>query len=73
MTGMTEHATGVLLRMANGSIDKRDARIAELEAALSTTHRLIVEAAMTGFNCHDGDWAERLFVNQGSINDALRG
>lgn len=55
------------------ALDAARERIAELEAALSTTHKLIVEAAMTGFNCHDGDWVERLFANQGSINAALRG
>jgi hypothetical protein len=39
--------------------------------ALNTTRALVAEAAMTGFNCHDGDWAERLFRNQGSLTAAI--
>lgn len=42
-----------------------------LRAALIATRKLVSEAAMTGFNCHDGDWAERLFANQASISAAL--
>ena len=40
-------------------------------AALKEPRALVVEAAMTGFNCHDGDWAERLFRNQGSLTNAI--
>lgn len=32
--------------------------------ALQNVQKLISEAAMTGFNCKDGDWAERLFFSQ---------
>lgn len=43
----------------------------ELLAALQLVRELIVEAAMTGFNCHDGDWAERLFASQQVSHDAI--
>jgi hypothetical protein len=36
----------------------------EVVEALRNVHKLISEAAMTGFNCHDGNWAERLFASQ---------
>lgn len=48
---------------------RRDA--ATLRRALVATHKLIVEAALTGFNPTNGDWAERLFTNQGAIHAAL--
>lgn len=40
--------------------------------ALRDVHALIHEAASTGFYCHDGDWAERLFRSQGARFDVLR-
>lgn len=43
----------------------------KLRAALTNVHKLISEAAMTGFNCHDGDWAERLFASQHLTSAAL--
>ena len=46
-------------------------RIARMEAALVATRALVSEGAMTGFNCHDGDWAKRLFANQWNITQAL--
>lgn len=42
-----------------------------LEAVLET-RKLVSEAAMTGFNFADGDWAERLFLNQGRLSAAIR-
>lgn len=27
---------------------------------------------MTGFNCRDGDWAERLYVSQQVSSDAIK-
>jgi len=33
----------------------------DLLSALLSVNKLISEAAMTGFNCKDGDWPERLF------------
>lgn len=44
----------------------------DLLAALTNVRKLIAEAAMTGFNCHDGDWAERLFASQRVSSDAIR-
>lgn len=43
----------------------------ELLAALILVRTLIVDAAATGFNCHDGDWAERLFASQQVSFDAV--
>lgn len=48
-----------------------DDKNALMRAVLDKTHKLIVEAALTGFNPHDGDWAERLYRNQGAIHDVL--
>lgn len=39
--------------------------------SLIKVRALIVEAAATGFNCHDGDWAERLFASQSFTHDAV--
>ena len=47
-------------------------RIEALEAALRRTNKIVAEGAATGFNCHDGDWAERLFANQGKITKVLQ-
>lgn len=44
----------------------------EMLAALKAVNKLISEAAMTGFNCHDGDWAERLFFSQQATHAAIR-
>lgn len=43
----------------------------EMLAALQNVQKLISEAAMTGFNCHDGDWAERLFASQQLTSKAI--
>ena len=43
----------------------------EMLAALRNVQKLIAEAAMTGFNCHDGDWAERLFASQHDTSTAI--
>lgn len=43
----------------------------ELLAALVHVRSIIVEAANTGFNWADGDWAERLFASQGPSFDAV--
>lgn len=53
-------------------VDRLNARVDELQEALLVTRKLVSEAAMTGFNYHDGDWAERLFANQANITSALR-
>ena len=44
----------------------------ELEYALKSVQGLISEAAETGFNCHEGDWAERLFYSQRETSEALK-
>ena len=46
-------------------------REAALEAALLKTRRLVCEAAEVGFNYADGDWADRLYRNNGDIAAAL--
>jgi len=54
-----------------GLAKEREASNAML-AALKNVNKLISEAAMTGFNCHDGDWAERLFASQQVTSAAIR-
>ena len=39
--------------------------------ALRNVQKLISEAAMTGFNCHNGDWADRLFFSQQKTSTAI--
>lgn len=43
----------------------------ELYEALRSVNRLISEAALTGFNWADGDWAQRLFESQQVTSRAL--
>lgn len=43
----------------------------DMQAALLNVQKLISEAAMTGFNWKDGDWAERLFASQQVTSSAL--
>lgn len=49
-----------------------EAKITELRAAVLATRALVSEAALTGFNCKDGDWAERLFANQAALTDTIK-
>lgn len=44
----------------------------DLLAALRSVQKLISEAAMTGFNHKDGDWAERLFASQQVTSAAIK-
>lgn len=44
----------------------------EVLAALTAVNKLIAEAAMTGFNWKDGDWAERLFNSQQATSRAIK-
>ncbi len=44
----------------------------EMYEALLAVNKLIAEAALTGFNCHDGDWADRLYQSQQDTSAALR-
>lgn len=43
----------------------------DLYAALEIVNKLIAEAATTGFNWKDGDWADRLFYSQQQTSNAL--
>lgn len=44
----------------------------ELLAALKNVRQIISDGALTGFNCHDGDWAERLFASQAQSSAAIK-
>jgi hypothetical protein len=44
---------------------------AELVEAIQLVRSIIVDGATTGFNCHDGDWAERLYTSQAVTHRAL--
>jgi hypothetical protein len=43
----------------------------QLRLAVEKTRALVSEAAVTGFNWEDGDWADRLFANQSVLTEAL--
>ena len=43
-------------------------RIKALEDSLRTTRELVCEGAVEGFNPHAGDWADRLYTNNGAIS-----
>lgn len=45
--------------------------IREQQAALVAVRAIITEGAATGFNCKDGDWAERLFASQATSHAVL--
>ncbi len=47
--------------------------VERLRGALLTTRGLVCEGAIEGFNPEAGDWAERLYVNNGYISRALKG
>lgn len=56
-------------------IDKANARLIAaapdlLECAIET-RKLVSEAAAVGFNPHDGDWAIRLYTNNGKLSAAI--
>jgi hypothetical protein len=44
----------------------------DMLACLIEIRALITEAGLTGFNCHEGDWAERLFATQAASHAAVR-
>jgi hypothetical protein len=46
--------------------------VQEAARVLHETRQIVCDAAETGFNCQDGDWADRLFRNNGQITVALR-
>lgn len=47
------------------------AREQQLREALKSVRSIIVEGANAGFNCHAGDWANRLFSSQPITFDAI--
>lgn len=53
-------------------LEKQDADNVRLRAAVEQVRKIIVDAAEVGFNCHDGDWASRLFASQATTYAALR-
>jgi hypothetical protein len=57
---------------AADEIERLRALNAELVAALIMVRKIISDAALTGFNCHDGEWAERLFASQALTHDTVR-
>jgi hypothetical protein len=67
-----EDAAGAVVAMLPADHAASFVRIAALEKALLTTRALVVEGAVVGFNCHDGDWADRLYKNNGNISRALK-
>ena len=46
-------------------------RMRAMEEAIILVRKIIAEAAMTGFNIHDGDWAQRLFDTQQDTYKAI--
>jgi hypothetical protein len=50
----------------------KEQQLAEAKKVITGTRTIVVDAAMTGFNCHDGDWAERLFKNNGELSRWLQ-
>lgn len=62
---MPHHATTLDELFALRDQNKR------LRDALVHVRKIVVEAAETGFNCHDGDWADRLFASQAMTHAAL--
>lgn len=54
-----------------GDLPMTTTREAAMEAALLKTRQLVCEAAEVGFNYADGDWADRLYRNNGNIAAAL--
>ncbi len=64
-------AADLIRDLAIAALPASPAAPADVVEALRNVHKIICEAAMTGFNCHDGDWAERLFASQQKTHGAL--
>lgn len=77
-TSMARVATiGALnqLEACNAYLARAEAAEAEtkrLRELLENTRSIVCDGALTGFNCHEGDWAIRLYRNNGDISEALR-
>jgi len=52
--------------------DRLRAAAPSMLAALLNVRALISEGAAVGFNCMEGDWAERLFHSQQQTSAAIR-
>lgn len=63
-----DYGFGTNQRKANAQLI---AAAPEILAQLISVRKLIAEAAMTGFNCHKGDWADRLFTSQQTTSSAI--
>ena len=61
-------ANADLIALAPTLLKQRD----DLVASLTAVRKIIAEGAATGFNCNDGDWAERLYQSQQATSRALR-
>ena len=59
------------LRQALNENERLEGKNKELDGALKNVQSLISEGAKEGFNCHKGDWAERLFHSQQRTSKAL--
>lgn len=46
--------------------------VQEAYGALKEVNKIIAEGASEGFNCHNGDWAERLFHSQRATSRFLK-
>ncbi|TCL70599.1 hypothetical protein [Rhizobium sp. BK251] len=47
--------------------------VERLREAIRTTRAIVCDGALVGFNPLEGDWAERLYTNNGSLTAALKG
>jgi hypothetical protein len=73
---MNDHARGCEGREYTctcGYDAAKDAEIERLREVIRDTRSLVSEAAMVGFDYQDGDWPERLFLNQAKLSAALKG
>lgn len=73
-----EHTWAQWVADRNAVIEQQEAEISRLRSelekartAITLVRSIIKDGAMTGFNCHDGDWADRLFRSQSVTFSAL--
>lgn len=68
---LQDHVVDAIVALNKVRPTKADA-FNDMLAALKNVQKIISEGAMTGFNCHDGDWAERLFTSQQVTSAAIK-